>query len=181
MSSEIVLGQLAAKVARAVEPRVLIGGLGLGYTVAAVTGALGDRGTIVVAELSAAVIGWFHRHIKPAVLPVTPGNLVIAHTDIADALKAGERYDVIVLDVDNGPEPLVVAQNGDLYAPVGLKALHACLSENGVALLWSGFQSAVFEESARGAGFAVKCEPFRRARAALSHYVYVLDKKAAEI
>jgi hypothetical protein len=73
---------------------------------------------------------------------------------------------------------LVTAKNGDLYSPAGLKALHACLSENGIALLWSGFESADFEESARSAGFAVRCEPFQRARAALSHYVYVLDKKA---
>lgn len=176
--SEVLLGQLAAKVARASEPRVLIGGLGLGYTAAAVSGALGGRGSIVVAELSAAVIDWFHRHIKPAVLPVMPNNLVIAHTDIADALKAGQRHDVIVLDVDNGPEPLVAVKNGDLYSPAGLKALHACLAEKGVALLWSGFESAVFEASARSAGFAVRCEPFQRERAALSHYVYVLDKEA---
>jgi spermidine synthase len=179
--SETALGSLAAELARAREPRILIGGLGLGYTAAAVSGALGDRGTIVVAELSAAVIDWFRRHIKAAVLPAMPGNLVIARTDIADALKVGERYDVIVLDVDNGPEPLVTEKNGALYSPAGLTAVHACLSENGVALLWSGFESAAFEESARRAGFAVRCEPFQRARAALSHYVYVLDKNAAEI
>jgi len=176
--SELVLGQLAAQCAPAREPRILIGGLGLGYTVAAVTNALGDRGTIVVAELSAAVIDWFHRHSKPAVLPDIPGNLVIVHTDIADVLKTDERYDVIALDVDNGPEPLVTTKNGDLYSPAGLRALHACLSENGVTLLWSGFESAAFEASARSAGFTVKCEPFQRARAALAHYVYVLGKKA---
>jgi spermidine synthase len=174
--SETALGTIAAGLARSREPRILIGGLGLGYTVAAVTAALGNAGAVTVAEFSTAVIDWFHQYVKASVLPVNPGNIEIMRADVADMLATEHRYDVIVLDVDNGPEPLVTARNGALYAVAGLRALHASLSAEGVALVWSGFRSAAFEDSARQAGFVVKYEPFRRPRADLSHYVYILAK-----
>lgn len=177
--SETALGIMAADLARVRESHILIGGLGLGYTVAALIGALGDRGTVTVAELSEAVIDWFGRHIKPWVLPGTHDNLTIVHADVTGLMKGESRYDVVVLDTDNGPEPLVTTGNADIYSIVGLSALHECLSENGVALLWSGFESAAFEEAARSAGFSVRCEPFHRDRADLSHYVYVLTKNDA--
>jgi spermidine synthase len=174
--SETALGRLAAGLAGARDPRVLIGGLGLGYTAAAVLGALGNTGTVTVAELSGAVIDWFHRYVKPAVLPGQRGNLEIVHADVTDLLAKGRTYDVIVLDVDNGPEPLVTARNSALYSVAGLRAIHASLSGAGVALLWSGFRSAGFENDAREAGFAVRCEPFHRARPELAHYTYVLSR-----
>jgi spermidine synthase len=178
--SETALGIMAAGVAAdlagAREPRILVGGLGLGYTVAALMGALGDHGTVTVAEISSAVIDWFDRHIKASVLPGAHDNLTVAHTDVAHLMKGENRYDVVVLDTDNGLEPLVTARNEGLYSTAGLRALHRCLSANGVALFWSGFESAAFEDSARRAGFSVRCNPFRRTRADLTHYVYVLTK-----
>jgi hypothetical protein len=83
-----------------------------------------------------------------------------------------------VLDVDNGPEALVTADNAALYSANGLRALHDCLSGSGVALLWSGFESADFAARAEQAGFTVTCELFQRGRAALAHYIYVLAKTA---
>src|SRR5262245_6016085 len=114
--SETALGELAAELAGTHDPRVLIGGLGLGYTAAAVLGALGGAGGVTVAELSGAVIDWFHRYVRASVLPEQPGNLEIVHADVADLLAKERLYDVIVLDVDNGPEPLVTARNGTLYS-----------------------------------------------------------------
>jgi spermidine synthase len=179
--SETALGHLAARFAPLHPPRILVGGLGLGYTVAALLDALGEKGSVTVAELSSAVINWFHRYMKPSVLPAARSNLRFVHTDVTDLLTAGHRYDVIVLDVDNGPEPLVTAGNAALYSPTGLSALHSCLSEDGVALLWSGFESTAFAARAQQAGFVVTCEPFQRARADLSHYVYVLAKRKAAL
>ena len=175
--SETALGHLAAELASTRAPRVLVGGLGLGYTVAALADALGERGTIAVAELSGAVIDWFHRYVEPSVVPKQRRDPRIVRADVADLLAAGEQYDVIVLDVDNGPEPLVTAGNAALYSPAGLRALHSSLSEQGTALLWSGFQSTSFESSAQEAGFAVTCERYRRPRADLSHFIYVLTKE----
>jgi spermidine synthase len=174
--SETALGQLAAEMAPSPAPRILLGGLGLGYTAAALAQAVGAAGSIVVAEFSAAVIGWFHRHVRQSVLPEMPGNLAIVHADIAELLAAEDRYDLVVLDVDNGPEPLVTAKNVALYSAIGLTALHRCLSAGGIALFWSGFESTEFVASAEQAGFRVKCEPFLRARSELSHYIYVLAK-----
>lgn len=172
--SEVALGQLAAAMAPPA-PRILLGGLGLGYTAAALSAALGPAGTITVAEFSGAVIDWFHRHFRPSVLPEMPANLTIRHADVADLLQAAQ-HDLIVLDVDNGPEALVTGRNARLYAVAGLQSLHRSLSTGGKVLLWSGFESAEFAARAEQAGFEVRCEPFLRSRKELSHYIYVLSK-----
>lgn len=172
--SEVALGQLAAELVPPA-PRILVGGLGLGYTTAALSRALGATGNITVAEFSRAVIDWFHRHVRPSVLPEMPGNLTILHADAVNAL-AEARYDLIVLDIDNGPEALVTARNGSLYAPEGLRALKRSLSPDGKVLLWSGFESPEFVARAEAAGFEVRCKPFLRERRALAHYIYVLAK-----
>lgn len=175
--SEIALGTRAAELAHGHAPRVLIGGLGLGYTAAALLARLGAHGHVTVAELSRAVIGWFDRFAKASVLPESPRNVTIVHADVADLLAPGRRYDAIVLDVDNGPEPLVAATNGALYSQEGLRRLRACLSDDGIALLWSGFESEAFLAKATAQGFAVTCEPFERlGRPDLSHFIYLLRK-----
>ena len=174
--SETALGAFAAELAPSDGARFLVGGLGLGYTAAALLEALGGPEMVTVGELSSAVIDWFHRHVKASVLPKTHGNLTIVNADIADLLRERNDYDVIILDVDNGPEPLVTAANAGLYSTEGLRVLHDCLSGHGVALLWSGFESTEFAARAKKAGFAVRCEPFRRERADQDHYIYVLTK-----
>lgn len=174
--SETALGTFAAGLAPTAGARFLVGGLGLGYTAAALLETLGGGGVVTVAELSSAVIDWFHRHVKASVLPDARSNLTIVNADIADLLAEQNRYDVVILDVDNGPEPLVTEANARLYSANGLRALHGCLSDRGVALLWSGFESVEFATRAEAAGFAVTCEPFRRERADLDHYIYVFTK-----
>jgi spermidine synthase len=175
--SEIALGTRAAELAHRQAPHVLIGGLGLGYTAAALLAKLGTRGHVTVAELSRAVIGWFDRYAKATVLPESPGNLTIVHADVADLMVPGRRYDAVVLDVDNGPEPLVAATNGALYSQDGLRRLRACLSDDGTVLLWSGFESEAFVATATTLGFAVTCDPFERlGRPDLSHFIYLLRK-----
>ena len=174
--SEAALGAFAAGLVPTKGARFLVAGLGLGYTAAALLEALDDAGEVTVVELSSAVIDWFHRHVKASVLPGSHGNLTIVNADVADLLRARGRFDVVILDVDNGPEPLVTAANAGLYSADGLRALHGCLSDCGIALLWSGFESAAFAARAEEAGFAVTCEPFRRERADLDHYIYVLTR-----
>ncbi|HKP27571.1 MAG TPA: hypothetical protein VJV39_27125 [Dongiaceae bacterium] len=179
--SETALGAFAAGLAPSDGARFLIGGLGLGYTVAALMEAVADRGSVTVAELSSAVIAWFRRHVKPSVLPGEPASLTIVNADVTALLAQPGRFDVIILDVDNGPEPIVTAANTNLYGSDGLRRLHRCLAARGVALLWSGFESEEFAARAKEVGFAVTCEPFRRGRADLNHYVYVLTKDGAAL
>ena len=177
--SETALGAFAAGLAPSEDTRFLVGGLGLGYTTAALLDALPGNNPVTVAEMSSAVIDWFARHAKATVLPGATQNLTIINADIADVLAGQDRFDIIILDVDNGPEPLVTAANAQLYSAEGLRVLHDALPERGAALLWSGFESADFAARAADAGFAVRCEPFRRERADLNHYVYVLTKNGA--
>ena len=174
--SETAFGHLAAEFARNASPSVLIAGLGLGYTLAATSEALGSRGTITVVEFSPAVIGWFERHVRASVLPVMPKNVVIRETDAIAHLKSGARYDLILLDIDNGPEPFTRSSNATLYDRAGLALLGNALNENGNVLLWSGFRSPEFEARAVAAGFSVTRRVVANGpRPELDHHIYVLS------
>jgi spermidine synthase len=174
--SETALGRLAAELASKAEPDILIAGLGLGYTLAAAREALGERGTITVAEFSSAVIAWFQRHVRASVLPDWPENIAIREIDAIAHLRSGARYDLILLDIDNGPEPLVRSSNATLYDRPGLELLRKALTDEGCVLLWSGFRSARFEAAAREAGFSVtRRVVVNGSRSELDHHIYVLN------
>jgi spermidine synthase len=181
--SETAFGQLAAELAPNDAPRILIAGLGLGYTLAAASEALGGRGSISVAEFSPAVIDWFERHVRASVLPEMPKNVTIRETDAIAHLKSGaqgsNRYDLILLDIDNGPEPLVRASNATLYNGEGLELLRNALTDQGRVLLWSGFASERFEALAREARFSVaRRVVVNGPRPELDHHIYVLNVEA---
>ncbi|WP_374656217.1 hypothetical protein [Dongia sp.] len=176
--SETVLGRMAVEVAKVPAPHILIGGLGLGYTLAATAAALKGAGRITVAELSGKVIDWFDRHVAPTVLPERPANLTIVPGDIGAFIRRPDvgPFDVTVLDVDNGPEALVSPRNADLYSSVGLQAFASKLTPNGVILLWSAFEAPDFVTRAEGAGFTVTCTALAAVRRPdLLHYAYVLE------
>lgn len=174
--SETAFGRLAAELAPTASPNVLIAGLGLGYTLAGASEALGSRGRIKVAEFSPAVIAWFERHIRASVLPEMPKNIVIQETDAIAHLSSGARYDLILLDIDNGPEPFTRASNASLYDRTGLGLLRNALNEGGSVLLWSGFQSAEFEAAAVEAGFSVTRRVIANGpRPDLDHHIYILS------
>jgi spermidine synthase len=174
--SETAFGRLVAECAPNQTPNVLIAGLGLGYTLAAASEALAERGTITVVEFSPAVIDWFERHVRAAVLPDLPKNAAIIESDAIAHLKSGARYDLILLDIDNGPEPFTRASNATLYDRAGLGLLRDALNANGSVLLWSGFRSESFEALARGAGFSVTRRVVANgARPDLDHHIYVLS------
>jgi spermidine synthase len=173
--SETAFGQIAVELAPNAAPNVLIAGLGLGYTLAAASEALGLRGRITVAEFSSAVIAWFERHVRASVLPVMPKNVVIREADAIALLRSGPRYDIILLDIDNGPEPFTRASNATLYDRAGLDLLRNAITQGGSVLLWSGFQSAAFEATAAEAGFSVTRRVIANGpRPDLDHHIYVL-------
>lgn len=178
--SETAFGHLAAEFAPNAAPNILIAGLGLGYTLAAAVEALGPRGTITVAEFSPAVIDWFERHVRASVLPVLPKNVVICETDAIAHLRSGACYDLILLDIDNGPEPLVRPSNAKLYDRDGLDLLRRALTDQGRVLLWSGFASESFEATARETGFSVARRVIANGpRPDLDHHIYVLNARRA--
>jgi spermidine synthase len=176
--SETAFGRLAVELAPNAAPDVLIAGLGLGYTLAAASAALGGRGAITVAEFSSAVIAWFERHVRAAVLPEMPGNVMIIEVDAIAHLKSGARYDLILLDIDNGPEPFTHESNATLYDRAGLDLLRNALTEGGSVSLWSGFQSDGFETLARDSGFSVTRRSVANGpRPELDHHIYILKAR----
>ena len=173
--SETAFGRLAGELTPSDVPKVLVAGLGLGYTLAAASEALGARGTITVAEFSPAVIDWFARYVRASVLPAMPNNVAIRETDAIAHLRSGARYDLILLDIDNGPEPLVRSSNATLYDREGLQLLRSAINEKGCVLLWSGFESESFEATAREAGFSVTRRVVANGpRPDLDHHIYIL-------
>ncbi|MET7868529.1 spermidine synthase [Streptomyces cyaneofuscatus] len=137
-------------------PSVLIGGLGVGFSL--VRAAEEERwGRIVVVEREQAIVDW-HRHgpldrISGAAL-ADPRTEVV-HTDLVAHLRtATERYDALCLDIDNGPDWTVTEDNGSLYSPTGLARCHDRLTPGGVLAVWSAQPSPAFEQALRNAGFS---------------------------
>ena len=147
--SEAALATLAAKRIEAVKkPHMLIGGLGMGFTLRAALAVLGPGAKIVVAELVPTVVAW----AKGPMAEIFGGSLndprvSILETDVTDVIRAKPRmFDAILLDVDNGPEGLTKKANDALYNSAGLKAAHA---------VWSSGPNPPFAKRLRGAGFDV--------------------------
>jgi spermidine synthase len=158
-ASEQEMARLAcAAIGRRAAPRVLIGGLGMGYTVRAALDALRPDAKLVVAELVAAVVAWNRFPLAPlAGAPLADPRVVVREADAAAVLRdPGGRFDAILLDVDNGPDWVTVAANAWLYAAEGLAAARAALAPGGVLAVWSADPSPAFLARLRQAGFAAR-------------------------
>ena len=156
--SEEALAELAcARIAGRLAPRILIGGLGMGYTLAAALRGLGTDGSVTVAELVPAVVAWNRGPLSAlAGDPLRDGRVTVHEIDVARVLRAArEAYDAILLDVDNGPEGLARKENDWLYARPGLEATHTALRPGGVLAVWSAAPNQVFAQRLRRVGFAV--------------------------
>jgi spermidine synthase len=155
--SEEALAELtAARLVGRPSPRVLIGGLGIGFTLRAALAAFPSAARITVAELVPEVVAWARgpmAHIHAGTLD--DPRVAIAVGDVAGLIAAG-GWDAILLDVDNGPEGLTRRANDRLYDPAGLAAAKAALTPGGVLAVWSSAPHAVFSKRVRQAGFTVE-------------------------
>jgi len=135
--------------------RVLVGGLGMGFTLRAVLDELAPTARVEVLELLEPVVDWNRGPLAAyARAPLEDPRVdVIVRDILAHLATAPPAYDAIVLDIDNGPEAFTVAANQRLYTPAGLAMLYAALRGGGVMVLWSAFRSEAFERRLRGAGF----------------------------
>jgi spermidine synthase len=175
-ASEDRLGELAG---RLVPPRgaILIGGLGLGYTLASLL-ATQERPRVTVAERSSAVLGWFAHHVNPRLAASLPPEVRLIESDVADQIGAGQCWDVIVLDVDNGPAALSAPGNAAFYDAAGLARWRDSLAPGGHLLLWTSFEDLDFVARADAAGFAVTRQIVAfPARVDQAHLLYVLSRK----
>ena len=157
--SEDALAALAcAKLGHVADPVVLIGGLGMGYTLAAALKGTGPAAKIIVAELIPAVLEWNKGPLSHlAGHPLRDPRVSVRVQDIALSLQTeAEAFDAILLDVDNGPEGLTRDSNNWLYSPDGLTAAYTALRPNGVLAVWSSTPERTFAMRLRKMGFEVE-------------------------
>lgn len=149
------------------QPRVLIGGYGMGFTYRAALAKLAGRGRIVVAEVVPEILDWAQgplAHLTGETLEDPAGEVVLADVAalIDDAVDGtSPRYDAILLDVDNGPDGIVRDGNQRLYSSRGLTRICSALNPGGILAVWSAAPDNRFTARLREAGYAVEVETVR--------------------
>ena len=143
---------------------MLVGGLGMGFTLRATLDLLPPDATVVVAELVPAVVEWNRGPLGPlAGHPLKDPRVRVEVGDVGGdaSRRARERFDAILLDVDNGPAAFTAAHNAGLYDNAGVAAARAALRSGGVLAVWSAWEDRKFEQRLRYAGFTVEVERVR--------------------
>ena len=162
--SEEALATFACQRARTLEqPRVLIGGLGMGFTLRATLDLLPPDAMVVVAEWVPAVVEWNRGPLGPlAGQPLEDKRVRVEIDDVAITLssRAGQ-FDAVLLDVDNGPAPLTASNNAGLYDDRGIAIARAALKMNGVLAVWSAREDRKFEQRLRHGRFDIEVERVR--------------------
>jgi spermidine synthase len=157
--AEVACAPLAAR--RGV--RVLIGGLGLGFTLREALRHVGPDAEVVVAELVAEVIEWnANPDYALSAAAMQDARVRIVHDDVSKVLrKNAGGFDAIMLDTDNGPEGMIMKENSRLYATRGIAATIAALKPGGTIVYWSVGDDPDFERALRNAGLAVNAMKVR--------------------
>jgi len=177
--SEDELARLAF--ARAPHARkVLIGGLGLGFSLRATLDLLGPHGKVVVAEQSSSVVTWNRTHVAGlAGRPLEDPRVTVRVGDVRQRIvEARDAYDLILLDVDNGPAALIHAANAGLYDATGIVACHVALRRGGALAVWASGPDERYLRRLQRSGFdasATRVAP-RPGAGGRKHVVFVAVK-----
>ena len=176
-TSEEKLGELAcAHVKGKRAARVLIGGLGFGFTLRAALAVLAPDAAVVVAELLAQVIEWNRNSALPlASDAIADPRVRVVQQDVGELIRvARHKFDSIILDVDNGPAPLSAPRNRRLYELAGLQQMRAALRPGGCVAFWSAGPDAAFADLMARAGFTVEIQRARaRGHSGATHTIFV--------
>jgi spermidine synthase len=157
--SEDALGALPCRRLRnSASPRVLIGGLGMGFTLAAVLKEVGPEAEVTVAELIPEVVEWNRGPLgERSAYPLRDPRTRVHVGDVMKLLRSKRGYyDVIALDVDNGPEGLTKSSNDWLYSSAGIAAAQDALTPDGILAYWSAGPDQAFHDRLRRCGFLVE-------------------------
>jgi spermidine synthase len=176
--SEKALADLACeKLGDNAKPRLLIGGLGMGFTLAAALKAVGPGAEVVVSELVPEVVTWNRMFCgAPAGDPLNDKRSHVVVGDVADILRQEPAgFDAIMMDVDNGPEGLVRQENDWLYGATGLRITREALRPRGVLAVWSSSPDRAFSKRLQQAGFKVREHVVRPHRAGKGprHHIWI--------
>ncbi|MCY0146274.1 MnmC family methyltransferase [Hoeflea sp. G2-23] len=179
-SEEALANLAAAKLEGRAQPRLLIGGLGMGFTLRAALKALDQGARITVAELVPAVIEWAHGPMAPVFGNCLADPRVNLHEgDVGELIRADRgAWDAILLDVDNGPDGLTRQGNDALYSAQGLASAYLALKPGGVFSVWSSAPDAAFTRRLKQAGFSVTEVPTRARtkKRGARHMIWVADR-----
>jgi len=176
--SELALAELACAAMQArANVRLLVGGLGMGFTLAAALAQVGPDSEVIVAELVPEVIDW-NRELMgaPSGHPLDDPRSHVFVGDVADLLRdCGSGFDAIMMDVDNGPAAMIRNKNDWLYTDKGLSVTRQALRPGGVLAVWSAAQDAKFLNRMRRCGFKVDAHIVRphRAGKGARHHIWL--------
>jgi spermidine synthase len=161
--SEQALATFGCRHVPRTQPRVLVGGLGMGFTLRATLDVLPARADVLVAELVPAVVEWNRGPLGPlAGHPLRDRRTRVVLGDVGETIRASRAaFDAILLDVDNGPDAFTAAGNTGLYSDDGLSAARNALAPGGRLAVWSAWEDRKFEQRLRYAGFVVEVQRVR--------------------
>ena len=147
-------------------PRILIGGLGMGFTLRAAQAIAPPDARLIVSELMPDLLDWAEQHMEPVFgTCLSDPRVEIRTGDVGREIRAAqEEFDVVLLDVDNGPDGLLRKGNDALYGESGLRAAHRALRPGGVLAVWSAAPNRQFAERLTGCGFRVETHNVRAGR-----------------
>ena len=175
--SEKAMAELVAKELTDVrKPTVLIGGLGLGFTLEAALDSLPPTASIVVVEFFKMIVEWNREYrFTSRKKLLSDRRVTVKVTDVVNYIvKAKRPFDAILLDVDNGPDAWTMRSNDRLYDRRGLERLKEALNPNGVLAVWSAQASPRFEKRLLDAGFEARSETVRsRGRKGERHTIFI--------
>ena len=162
--SEEAMAEMALKHLRTVSGvAVLVGGLGMGYTLRASLDLLPADATVLVTELIPAVVEWNRGPLGPlAGHPLQDKRVQVETGDVIATLRTSEgRFDAVLLDVDNGPDAFTESSNAAIYNDRGIGSIRRALKPGGVVAVWSAWEDRRFEQRLKWAGFRVDVQRVR--------------------
>lgn len=182
--SEIALGELGCRhLGNHPSPRVLVGGLGMGYTLKAVLDVLPSGAEVVVAELNPLVVEWCRGPLAPLTGgAVDDSRVVVEIDDVADLVRSvakddsREKFDAIVFDLYKGPHFRTDQRDDPLYGSRAIENVHTALKRDGLFTVWGESYDEGFDRRLRSAGFITRYE--RPGRGGYRHVVFIAQKQA---
>jgi len=179
-NSEDALAELACKRLKTHnDAQVLVGGLGMGFTLATALNTVSPSASVTVAELIPAVVDWNRGPLgECAGLPLNDSRTRIYIGDVSELLvQQTQGFDAILLDVDNGPEAMTHSNNEWLYSLKGLAAIHKSLHPQGIVAFWSARANQLFTIRLKKSGFNVQTRTVRARVGKGSRHTIFLARK----